>query len=241
MTTSIHPAVRSVAPTLPAPVATGVSDIAPMIVGIVPYALAIGASAAAADLSLVETVAGAWLLMAGAAQLAAINLISTDADVWLSVSTTVIINLRFVLYGAGVARWFVDSSRLRRMLLAIPVVDQSFLLCEQRFTEIVDPRWRTRYYLTLSFSLLAAFTTGQVIGYGLGAGLPPGLGLHMAAPLVFVGMLGKSLASRANRRAAVAAAVTVVAVTGLPVAWMSSVALPIAIAAGIVAAGGEDR
>ena len=228
---------RSISSALPAPIATGISDITPMVVGLLPYALAIGASAAANGLSLVETLAGAWLLLAGAAQLAAINLVGADTDVWLVISTTVIINMRFVLYGAGVARWFADSSLLRRLLLAVPVVDQNFLLSEQRFAEQHDQQWRTHYYLTLSGSLIAAFTAGQVIGYGVGAGLPPALGLHLAAPLVFVGMLTKSLSDRANRRAAMAAAVAVVGVAGLPVAWISSVALPVAIAAGVLAAG----
>jgi predicted branched-subunit amino acid permease len=224
-------------PTLPAPVATGAADIAPMIVGLIPFALAIGASAAANGLTLFETVAGAWLLLAGSAQLAAVNLIGADADVWLTIATTAIINLRFVLYGAGVARWFGASPPLRRMLLAIPVVDQSFLLCEQRFTDEHDQRWRTSYYLTLTGSLIAAFVIGQVVGFGVGAGLPAGLGLHLAAPLAFVGMLSKSLANRAGRRAALAAAVGVIAVTALPIAWMASLALPVAIAAGVTASG----
>lgn len=208
-----------------------------MIVGLIPFALAIGASAAANGLTLFETLAGAWLLLAGSAQLAAVNLIGGDADVWLTVTTTAIINLRFVLYGAGVARWFAASSPLRRMLLAIPVVDQSFLLCEQRFTDEHDQRWRTNYYLTLTGSLIAAFVTGQVVGFPVGAGLPEGLGLHLAAPLAFVGMLTKSLVNRAGRRAAVAAAASVVAVTALPIAWVSSFALPVAIAVGVAAAG----
>lgn len=227
--------------TIPAPVASGVADIAPMIVGLVPYALAIGASAAANGLSLIETVAGAWLLLAGAAQLAAINLIGAEAGVWLSVSTTVIINLRFVLYGAGVARWFASSAPWLRMVLAVPVVDQTFLLCEQRFTEDHDQRWRIRYYLTLSASLIAAFTAGQIVGFGLGAGLPPSLGLHLAAPLVFVGMLARSLSDRAHRRAAIAAAATVIVVTGVPVAWIASLALPVAVVAGLITAGGAKR
>jgi len=238
MTTVTRDNPRPSLSTLSAPVATGAADIAPMVVGLVPFALAIGAAAAANGLSLFETVAGAWLLLAGSAQLAAINLIGADADVWLAISTTAIINLRFVLYGAGVARWFAGSSPLRRMLLAIPVVDQSFLLCEQRFTDEHDQRWRTRYYLTLSGSLIASFVTGQVVGYGLGAGMPAELGLHLAAPLAFVGMLTKSLANRAGRRAAFAAAVTVIAVTALPIAWVSSFGLPLAIAAGVIAGAG---
>ncbi len=232
---------RPAAPALPAPIALGVADITPMIVGLVPYALAIGATAATNGLSLIETVAGAWFLMAGAAQLAAIDLIGAGADVWLIVMTTAVINLRFVLYGAGVARWFGASSLWRRMALAVLVVDQNFLLSEQRFGDEHDQAWRTRYYLTLCGALLPAFTVGQLVGYGLGASLPPGLGLHLAAPLVFVGMLTKSLAGGAQRRAAAAAAVAIVAVVALPIAWISAVALPVAIVAGITAAGGGSR
>lgn len=237
MTTITPHVARSRTPGDPGPVATGVADIVPMVMGLVPYALAIGASAAAGGLSIVETLAGAWLLLAGAAQLAAIDLIGAGAEIWLTVSTTVMINLRLALYGAGVARWFAASSLWRRLALVVPIVDANFLLSEARFTEDHDQWWRTGYYLTISGSLIAAFTIGQLVGYGLGAGLPPGLGLHLAAPLAFVGMLARSLINPAGRRAAVAAAVTVVAVTALPIAWISAIALPAAIAAGVTTAG----
>ncbi len=213
------------------PYRLGAIDVAPMMVALLPFALAIGTTAAANGLSLAETLSGAWLILAGAAQLAALGQIGSEAGIAITVTTAAIINLRFVLYGAGASRWFADRPRWQQLLLAIPLVDQNFVAGESRFAEHSDSDWRVRYYLTFTAGLIAAFTAGQVIGYGLGAGVPAALGIHMAGPLVFAGMLAGSLSSRQNRAAGAVAAVVVVIAAGMP----ASTALPIAIVAGVVA------
>lgn len=208
-------------------------DIAPFVVAVVPFGLAVGAAGAAAGLSLTELMFGAVTMLAGAGQLAAIQSIGRGESIAVVAAVVALVNLRFVVYGAGVAEWFRHLPRGRRLLLAFPVVDQTFLLCQQRFDGHPDLRWRQTYFLTATAILGGAFVAAQPVAYLLGAGLPAGLGLHMAAPLTFAAMLAKGLDSGGARVAAGAAALVVVAAGTLGPA-----ALPLAIVVGAGAGAG---
>ena len=204
-------------------------DIAPFCLALVPFSIAIGGAAADAGLSTFQAMFGAVALLAGGAQLAAIDTLSSGGGVALTVLVVALLNLRFVIYGGGVATWFADAGRLRRLLLAVPIVDQSFMICQERFEAEADLDWRQRYYLTATTALIATFVGGQFLAFRLGAALPAGLGLHLAAPLAFAGMLAKAVSNRDATVAAVASAITVVAATAL----LGPVALPLAAAVGV--------
>jgi predicted branched-subunit amino acid permease len=216
----------------PGPVATAVRETTPFAVALIPFGLAVGSAAAAAGLSAWSSLFGAVVLLAGAAQLAAVESLGRGDGVIAVVVVVALINLRFVFYGAGVAEWFAGAPRRRRLALAFPVVDQTFLLCQQRFAVETDLRWRQRYYLTVTVLLAGAFVGSQVVAYHLGAGLPAGVGLHLAAPLAFAGMLAKAMRGRREVVAGVAAAAIVVLGSG----WIGASALPVGVICGVVLA-----
>ena len=213
------------------PVRAAISDSAPFALALVPFGLAIGAASAAAGLSATTAVFGAIVLLAGAAQLAAIEILAVHGGIVSVVVVVALVNLRFVFYGAGIATWFDGLPLRRRLLLAFPVVDQTFMLCQQRFADECDPGWRQRYYLASTAVLAGTFVACQVIAYRLGAHLPDTLGLHLAAPLVFTGMLAHSLRGRVELVAGAAAAV--VAVGGATV--LGRVGLPLGVLVGVAA------
>lgn len=206
-------------------------DIAPFALALIPFGLAVGGASAAAGLSAPTALFGAIFLLAGAAQLAAVEVLGAGGGIVSVVVVTTLVNLRFVFYGAGVATWFDGLPRRRRLLLAFPIVDQTFMLCQRRFEDEHDQAWRQRYYVTATSVLAGTFVGSQVIAYALGSNLPPGLGLHLAAPLAFAGMLAKSLTGRSEVIAAAIAAGIVVPCTGA----LGTVGLPIAVMAGVTA------
>lgn len=219
------------------PVSGALRDVAPILVALLPFALAIGSASAANGLSAVEAVLGALFLLAGSAQLAAVGLIGSGAALALVATTAIVINLRFMIYSVAFARWFDEAPRLHRLAMAIPLVDQSFVLCVRRFGERTDLAWRRHYYLTVSASLVVVFTGGQVIGYFAGAGVPPGLGLHLAAPLVFAAMLATKLDGLGGAAAAVSSALVFVVLVGLP----GGLALPVAVVVAVIVGSLADR
>ena len=228
-------AVPPIAPALPSATRLAIKDTLPLAAAVLPFGLAIGATIADSELWAPGALAGALLLMAGASQLAVVGLLNSGAGIVVAVGTALLINARFVLYSAGLARWFRDEPLWRRLLLALPLVDQSFLLGQHRFedgdTAAAGPRWRRTYYLTVSGLLLAVFVPGQLVGFAVGSSLPEGAGLSMAAPLAFGGMLAMACKTLPAVVAAVSGALAVVVVAGLP----SGLSLPVAALIGVAA------
>jgi predicted branched-subunit amino acid permease len=214
-----------------------VKDTSPFAVALIPFGMAIGGASAAAGLSSWESVFGGFALLAGASQLAAVEMIGSGGGIVSVAIVVALINMRFVLYGTGVARWFAEAPLTQRMALAVPIVDQTFILCQERFASVTDPTYRRRYYLTSTAVLVSAFIVSQVVAFQLGSSLPESLGLHLAAPLAFAGMLARAVKTRLDIIAGAVAAVIVVGGTGIA----GGAALPLGVAAGVGAALIGDR
>lgn len=214
-----------------------VEDTSAFAIALIPFGMAIGAASAAAGLSSWESTFGALALLAGASQLAAVEVIGDGGGIVSVAIVVTLINMRFVLYGAGVARWFEGATLTQRMLLAVPIIDQTFILCQERFASITDPASRRRYYLTSTAVLVSAFIVSQIVAFQLGSSLPGSLGLHLAAPLAFAGMLARAVKTRLDVVAGAVAAVIVVGGTGIA----GGAALPLGVAAGVGAALAVER
>ncbi len=221
----------------PSAVRRAVHDIAPFSLAVIPFGLAVGSASATAGLSGPETMFGAVVLLAGAAQLGAVEAVGSGGGIAAAVTVAILINLRFVFYGAGVAGWFSDARLGRRLLLAFPIVDQTFLLCQEHFETETDPAWRQRYYLTATAVLASAFVLSQPVAFYLGAALPDELGLHLAAPLAFAGMIATSMKGRRELIAGAVAVVTVVVGAGA----IGALALPLGVGLGVALATGTGR
>ena len=113
-------AVPPIAPALPSATRLAIKDTLPLAAAVLPFGLAIGATIADSELWAPGALAGALLLMAGASQLAVVGLLNSGAGIVVAVGTALLINARFVLYSAGLARWFRDEPLWRRLLLALP-------------------------------------------------------------------------------------------------------------------------
>lgn len=209
----------------------GVFDAVPFAVAIVPFGLAIGSAGATAEMSLPATLFGAVALLAGASQLAATDVVADGGRLGSLLIVVLLLNARFVLYGTGVSTWFAGRPKGRRLLLAVPIIDQTFMLCQQRFSTETDENWRERYYLGATAALVAAYLTCQAIGHSVGTAVPVGVGLHLAAPLVFTGMITVAIPERSEAVAAVTAAALLLAISPI----LGPVGLPIAVVGGIMA------
>lgn len=227
-----EPPADDVAATVKAATRRAVRDTLPLLAGLAPFSLAIGASMAATGMSPLTGVIGAAMLMAGTSQLAIIGLVDSGAGLFVAVGTALLINLRFVLYGAKFAQWFANEPLRLRLVMLIPLVDQNFVLCERAFVDEADPAFRRRYYGTISVLLIVTFLGLQLVGFYVGASVPAALGLSLAAPLMFTGLLAGALRTRPAIVAAASAAVVVVLGAGLP----NGLAMPVAAIAGVVVA-----
>jgi predicted branched-subunit amino acid permease len=203
-----------------------------MVIGVVPFALAIGATISSSSVGTAEGLASGPLILAGAAQLSTLRLLDGGAAPFVVIVSALMINARLLLYSASLAPWFAGEPLRRRLLLSVPVIDQLHFTCTPRFERgDLDANGRRWYYTGAAVWLAGAWTMSQLVAAIGGARLPEWLGLELAAPLALAGLLAKSLAGRRTIIAAGVAAVVTVAAVGLP--FNSAVLVATVIALGI--------
>ena len=211
----------------------GAREMTPMVIGVAPFGLAIGAAIGASDVTTSQGVASAGLILAGAAQHSVVNMLEAGATPLIIVLSALMINARLVLYSASLAPWFSDEPLRRRLVLAGPVIDQLYFTCLPRFQRgDLDASGRRWFYAGGAGFLVASWVAVQAVAIAAGATLPAWTGLHIAAPLALAGLMAKSIQSRAAVNAAGAGALVAVFGVGLPFHSAVLVATLIGIAAG---------
>lgn len=204
-------------------------DVAPILVGLVPFAMILGVTMSAADIALGAGVAGSFLLYAGSAQLAALTLMQGGAGIGMILLSVVIINSRLLLYGAALEERFRDQPQWFKWLGPHFLVDQNYLLASER-PELRDPtRFRT-YWLTVAAAITVVWVVTISATMAAGTALPQDLPLSFAPIAVFVSLLVPKLLTdgRARRVAVVAGVGTAIASALIPGA-----ALIVGVTAGI--------
>lgn len=216
----------------------GARDMAPMVVGILPFGLALGATISSSHVSTEAGLASAPLILAGAAQLATLQMLSDGTGAAVTVVSALLINLRILLYSASLAPWFRGAPLRTRLFLAGAVIDQTHFVCQPRFAEgDLDQRDRVAYYIGASGLLIAVWLGSQTAAVVIGAQLPAAARLDMAAPLALVGLLAKSVTSRPALAAALTGTAVAALAVGLPFHSATLVATVVGIAVGVCASG----
>ena len=205
------------------------------MLGIVPFGLIAGVSAASVGLSNVQAIAMSALVFAGASQLAGLQLIAAGAPVFVILLTTFFINLRFAMYSASLAPHFARLSGVSRSFLAYFMTDQAYALSIRRFSEEPEMPYKRLYYLGFAAPIWFVWMLATAVGVFVGAQVPEGWSLEFAIPLIFMALIFPVLSDRASIAAALAASVTVVVAHSLPFNLALIVAAFVGIGAGIIA------
>ncbi|HEY3317109.1 MAG TPA: AzlC family ABC transporter permease [Coriobacteriia bacterium] len=208
----------------------GARDIAPILLGIVPFGLVAGSAVIAAGFRLPEAVGMSLLVNAGASQIAATSLYAEHAPLFVVIATALIVNARMFIYSTSIAPVLGDASWRLRPLLGHMLVDQNYAstMTRGRFREDVDV---IPYYIGAWLALAGVWQLSTLAGALAGPLVPPSWGLDFAVPLVFLALLAPSLKSRVAWEVcavtAVAAALLVPTLpmqTGLIVAMLAGMA-----------------
>lgn len=230
----------------PAEVATARHDLvagaramAPWLVGIAPYGLVIGVSAARADM---PTLAG-WLtgplIYSGSSQIAAIQLLDAGAAPLVVITAALAINLRLVLYSATMAHHWRDAPGWWQAIAAYLLVDPSLAVGVDGYERTGDRHRGHLHYLGGAILLWAAWLAAIGVGATAGARLPNALHLEVVIPLFLVGEVVPRLTNGATRRAVAAAVVVALAATSAPLHLGPMLAIFAGLAAALVV--GEEE
>jgi predicted branched-subunit amino acid permease len=201
--------------------------MAPLLLGVVPFGMVCGVAASDAGLPSAASLGMALLVCAGASQLVALRLVAEGGSVWLIVLSTLVVNLRFVMYSASLAPHFERLPARWKGLLAYLVNDASYALAVPRFEEYDrdagkdDDRYeranrKGRYFLGAGASLVVVWMLSNAAGVFLGARVPDGWPIDFVIPLALLALLFPAITDRASVAAALSAGVVAVLGASLP-------------------------
>jgi len=215
---------------------SGVVDIAPILIGVLPFGIIAGVAAVEAGLHTVQAIAVSSIVFAGASQLAAIDLIGRDAAPVLIVLTALVINSRMAIYSAALAPELRGLGRLRTVLAAYLMTDQAFAVSINRYHQSrEDLDLRFAYYFGAAISLWITWQIATVVGVVVGGGVPPEWSLDFAVPLVFIALIFPAVKDRGTAVAAIAAAIAASSFTSIPLHLGLLAAATVGIGAGVAA------
>jgi predicted branched-subunit amino acid permease len=211
----------------------GARQVAPVLVGTIPFGFVAGVVAVASGLTPVEGIALSVLSFSGIAQLVASQLVAVDSPVLLTIAAAGVVSLRFLMYSAALSPHLAHLGTRWRLLLAYLMTDQSFAMSVAHFSQPGDIRHRHWHFLGSALMLYVSWQLAVVAGVVAGAQVPASWSLDFAVVLCFIALLVPAVRTRADLAAAIVAAAVALAVAGLPYRLSLVVASIAGIAAGM--------
>ena len=194
----------------------GSREVAPTLVGAIPFGLVTGVAAIAAGLTPLQGLALSILAFSGIAQLVAMQLMAAGSPILLTVAAAAVVSLRLLMYSASLAPHVAHLDRRWRVLLAYLMTDQSFATTLARYAQPGDRSRRHWHFLGSSFTLWITWQVAVAVGVLAGTGIPSDWSLDFVVVLTFVALMVPVVRTRADLAAAIVAAVVALATLGLP-------------------------
>jgi branched chain amino acid efflux pump len=194
----------------------GSREVAPSLVGTIPFGLVAGVAAVGAGLSAFQGIALSFLAFSGIAQLVACQLIAVQSPLLVTMAAALIVSLRLLMYSAALAPHLAHLDRRWRLLLSYLMTDQSFASTVHRYGEPGDKRHRHWHFLGSAMTLYVSWQVAVIIGVLAGAAVPAEWSLDFVVVLTFLALLVPVVRTRADLAAAVVAATVALLAAGLP-------------------------
>jgi 4-azaleucine resistance transporter AzlC len=215
----------------------------PVAVGYFPIAIAFGALANQAQLSLLDGVLMSVLVYAGASQFVGVSLLLAGTGVLQIITTTFFLNLRHLIMSLAVNDQMRDFSPTWKRGLSFFITDETFALLTLGDGQNIQQR-TPKYMAGLLLTAYLGWVSGTLVG-GLGAGfIPPQITTAMTLGLygLFIGLLIPSI--KKSRPYALIAVLSMilnwVLSQWVESGWSIVIATVLAAGAGIPWVGGEE-
>jgi predicted branched-subunit amino acid permease len=148
----------------------GARDGLPLGLSIFAYGLGFGLVAAQAGFGIAKAVATSAAIYSGSAQLAAVNLLQTgSATLWALFATILVINARYILFGAALQPWLGQAGAPKAYASLLLLGDANWLLCMRA---IADGEPDRAYLAGTGMPMLVGWLSGTALGAGAVSFLP---------------------------------------------------------------------
>jgi len=212
----------------------GVRDMAPMMLGVIPFGMVCGVGAIAAGASPIAALAMSMIMFSGAAQIVAVQLLAAGAPFAVILLSCLVVSLRLVMYSAAMAPYLRPLDHRWRALLSFVLTDQAFAGTLQRFQSSGDVRANASYFLGSGALLWVIWQLATLAGILAGQIIPASWQLEFVVPLCFLAVLVPLLRDRIAILVFTVATVAVIALDAMPLRLSMVCGGLLGIAAGVL-------
>lgn len=211
----------------------GVRATLPLVVGAIPFGIIYGALAVTNGLSVVGAQAMSALVYAGSAQFIAVGLIGQQSSALVIIVTTLVVNLRHLLYGASLGPYLRTLPQSWLVPLAFWLTDETYVVTIKRYQQPDPSLHKHWFFLGSALCLFVSWQVWTLVGMHAGQTLPNpgGWGFEFALIVTFIGMVVPMVQSAPLLACVVTAGITALLCHGLP----NGLGLILAAVAGVAA------
>src|SRR5262245_52529360 len=160
--------------------AEGVRASLPVQLGVVPFGAITGVAMVASGIAPAAAMGMSLLVFAGASMVASAQLLASGTPALLIVLTTLIINLRFMMYSASLRLHFAHAPLRWRLLIAYLTADNVYGLMLQRFSDRPQEPGKLPFFLGAASAIWVGWQLAVLAGVIIGAGVPGSWRLEFA-------------------------------------------------------------
>lgn len=219
----------------------GASAIMPLFIGDFPFSFIVGALSVSAGMSVWQSTAWSAIVIAGSAQMLALNMLKTGATLGVIIFTTLIINLRHVLYSASISGTVREASFFKKCFMSYALTDEVYATTVKEMEG--NKKEKYLFYGSAMITFWAIWVLADFLGALVGASFPhiEKYGLDFAMVAAFIAIVVPQIKSQACTVAAVVAAVSGVLLVVLPYSLGIVVASVLGVLAGLCVDLAEER
>lgn len=219
----------------------GARTYSPTVMALVSWGLVTGIAMSKSVLTMPQSLAMSVLVYAGSSQLAVLPLFAAKLPIWTVLLTAAMVNLRFVIFSAGLVPHFSYLSFWRRVVLGYFNGDIVYLLFVKKSFPTGRVPGKEAYYWGMASLSWASWQLSSIVGIVLGSVFPDNWGLELAGTLALVPLVVAAVANRSTLAAVAVAAIIAIVAIDLPYRLALPLAVFAALGAGSVADWLADR
>jgi 4-azaleucine resistance transporter AzlC len=223
--------------------AAGARDTIPMMIGAAPFGVIFGTLVTASPLALWHGQLMSLVVFAGSAQFIAVGLIASHASFAVIWATTLVVNLRHVLYSATLAPYVAHLPRRWRWALAGIMTDEVFAVAYAHYQKRAPGETGPHYFFGSGIAMYLNWQLWTLLGLLFGAAFPglKSLGLDFAMVATFIAIVVPQLVAVRFVAAALASGVLSFAWQGWPYKLGLLAAVFVGVAVGMALTLMENR
>lgn len=196
----------------------GAKATIPLEIGAAPFGIIFGALAVTAGLSPTASQGMSVFVFAGSSQFIAAGLIASGTGTLLIVLTTLVVNLRHMLYAATLSPYVKSLPQRWLLPLGFWLTDETFVVVAQRYQQEDDSPNKHWFFFGSAVFMYLNWQVWTFVGILAGQRIEDPLrwGLDFAMIVTFIGMLVPMVKNKAAALAVAAAGVSAFFMRGLP-------------------------